>query len=358
MGILDPMPAHSTEDQQAPTPVQSLEYRAVPPDVRRRNRVVLGLLLVGVLIAVPLLLVGLFVARATRVVAPRVVLGTPVPVPPASINVVDFEQQRREQAYEQYLAHASPSGVVVYDEDPVRGAKLVSAQPQKHRQTSTGSVDPAWASSFDRPVIEIMPAGVAPVPPFSEVSPGIPDDRALLFVGKLRSPGGNARLVFVDMKIALSGQRGGGGGASGRRADTQPAEFEVTFRRKLEYRIFDATAATSGYPNQLRRGTSLTIKTSSDVVPVRWIDGTLRADRPAGAAAQIFAGTLDPADPSHAAVAYEYAGIRSAIDVYLTDDDFLRILPRTGQVSGGIWDVGAAPAADKAVEGATTQPSR
>lgn len=79
------------------------------------------------------------------------------------------------------------------------------------------------------------------------------------------------------------------------------------------------------------------------------------ADRPANSALQIFAGMLDAMDSSHCTIDYDLGGQRSVIDVYLTDDDFLRILPRTGRVTGGNWEVDAAPAAGESVERPATQ---
>jgi len=133
-----------------------------------------------------------------------------------------------------------------------------------------------------------------------------PQDRTTLFVGKLRSPNGNARLVFLDMRITLTGHRSGG--KSSKDANASP-EYEARIDRKLEYRIYDA-GATDGYPGQLRIGKSLTVRTSADAIPIRWIDG------------------------------------------------FLRVLPQAGRVTGGNWDVGAAsPAAGESVERPATQPA-
>jgi hypothetical protein len=342
MGDSDPTPAPQPAPGQ-PLPVQSLDYRTPPSDTRRRN-LVLVLLFVGLGIGA---LMALVLVRATRmtVAAPAIVV-TPMPAPAVSAPVVDYEQMRREQAYEGYLTFAARADTVVYDEDLVRASKLLIEQPEKHRQTSYGSIDPGWASSFDRPVIEMSPGDVTPARPF--IDPMNPQDRVTLFVGKLISPGGNARLAFLDMRITLNGGR-----QSGQKSE---AEYEVRIGRKLEYRIFDARGLL-GFPNQLRTGKSLTVETPADTVPVRWIDGTLRADRPANSALQIFAGMLDPKDPSHCTIDYDRGGQRGSIDVYLTDDDFLRVLPRTGRVDGGTWDVGAAPASAESVERPATQPA-
>jgi hypothetical protein len=347
MGASDPITPVPQPEQ--PVPVQALDYRTPPPSASRRTLVIV-LVLIGVgLIAATLML--FFVRTATVVVATPAIVATPVPPPAPTLTVQDYEQQRRKDAYDEYLSYTARPSTVVYDEDTARASKLLTAQPQKHRQTSTGSIDPSWASSFDRPIIQISPGDIPGMQPF--VDHANPQDRTTLFVGKLRSPNGNARLVFLDMRITLTGHRSGG--KSSKDANASP-EYEARIDRKLEYRIYDA-GATDGYPGQLRIGKSLTVRTSADAIPIRWIDGSLRADRPTNSALQIFAGMLDPKDPSHCTVDYDFGGQRGSIDVYLTDDDFLRVLPQTGRVAGGNWEVGAAPAAGESVERPATQPA-
>jgi hypothetical protein len=91
------------------------------------------------------------------------------------------------------------------------------------------------------------------VPPFVENNPGMPDDKALLFVGKLRSPGGNERLVFLDMKINLSGSRTGGSNAARRTEGQSSAEFEVRFGRKLEGASPGARGTSAPPPRRVSR---------------------------------------------------------------------------------------------------------
>jgi hypothetical protein len=46
---------------------------------------------------------------------------------------------------------------------------------------------------------------------------------------------------------------------------------------------------------------------------------------------RFFAGQSDPNDPTHFTVTYELNGVKNTIDGYLTDDDFLRIIPAAGR---------------------------
>jgi hypothetical protein len=96
----------------------------------------------------------------------------------------------------------------VYDEDAARGSKLLTAQPQLHRQTSPARSTRVGRAASTGPIIQISPGDIAGMQPF--VDNANPQDRTTLFVGKLRSPHGNARLVFLDMRITLTGHRSGG----------------------------------------------------------------------------------------------------------------------------------------------------
>jgi hypothetical protein len=334
-----------------PTPVQPIDYRTAPADPGRRTRVVVLVLVILAAIGGMLLLLGLFFVRSTATV---VMTATPAPVLTSTVitaPTVDYEAQRRAQAYAQYRTYAASPNQVVYEEDPIAAGKLLSAQPQEHRQLNGGNLDFQWANSFQRPVMEMNPGGMAGVPPFIENAQA---DRCVLFIGKLTSPGGNVRLVFLDMNVDLSGR----GAARQKTSGAEPqAEYEVSVKRKLGYRIFDG-AGTNDYPNQLRVGTSLTVKTPTDTIPIRWIDGSLRADRAAGTGVRFYAGLRDPQDGSHCTIDYDYTGRRGTIDVYLTDDDFLRILPRGGGVTGGTWDMNKSSAPATAVEQSATQPAR
>jgi hypothetical protein len=93
----------------------------------------------------------------------------------------------------------------------------------------------------------------------------------------------------------------------------------------------------------VRSGVSLTIAQPNDhnVIPIKWIDGTLRAARPKEYNLRILAGQRDPKDPTHFTVDYDVGGVKNTIDGWLTDDDFLRIVPRGGNVDKGNWQIEA-----------------
>ena len=106
------------------------------------------------------------------------------------------------------------------------------------------------------------------------------------------------------------------------------------------YRVEDAEARLTS----VRSGDSLKIvQSKGEQIPIRWVDGVLRADRPAEHNVRFYAGQLDPNDPSHFTIDYELNGVRNVIDGWLTDDDFLRIRPRGGKVAGGDWRIAEKP---------------
>ena len=259
----------------------------------------------------------------------------------------DYETRASKAAFQRYLSYAPEPGTVVYEEDPVAARDLLSASSPvtgEYHPARPWEVDQTYANAFQPPAYAVAPAGVNPIPPFVERD--VNRHRCALFVGLRTSPGGHARLVFLEMDVRIQGVRP---------ADVKRAgyEYALSIDRKLGYRLFDANE-TSSHPMPVRRGTSLTVKTGAgDRVPITWIDGTLRPNLSPGSGVRFYAGLPDPADPSHFTVEYEVAGTRGLIDGWLTDDDFLRIVPRTGTVDRGTWTVtattkpGTMPAVDK-----------
>jgi len=66
---------------------------------------------------------------------------------------------------------------------------------------------------------------------------------------------------------------------------------------------------------------------------------------------RIYAGQVDPADPSHFTIAYEREAARGTIDGYLREDDRVEFVPRTGAIVDRdphgreiVWDPDVAPA--------------
>jgi hypothetical protein len=244
------------------------------------------------------------------------------------VSQAQIERDVRQRASDRLLSHTRPSEQTVYEEDPVAASKMLpssGAAGGRYRALGMNNVDSRYASSFQPPVIL---QDVSPSPPFHSND----NDRCILFVHGLTSAGGNKRIVMLDLKVISSG---------GSRQRAKGQEYEIRLERQLYYRIFTPADASSSREAALaREGPSLQVRTNGgDAFPVTWVDGVLRADRPGGKSLRFYAGQADGNDPSHFTIDYDFAGERGAIDGWLTDDDFLRIRPRGGEVEGGTWYV-------------------
>jgi hypothetical protein len=245
------------------------------------------------------------------------------------------ERDRRLEAGQQLLSHTRPSEQAVYDEDPVAARKLLSSgtsSPVRYRALDMGNIDSRYSSSFQPPVFVTDVLAVSPFDAHAQTR-----DRCVLFVHGLTSPGGNTRVVFLDLKVGSSGSTPTRG--------TKQQEFQIRLDRQLMYRIFNpGVPGGSREPELAREGPSLQVRTNGgDVFPVTWVDGVLRTDRAAGKSLRFYAGQADPKDPSHFTVDYDFDGQRGTIEGWLTDDDFLRIRPQGGEVEGGTWYVNGKP---------------
>jgi hypothetical protein len=236
-------------------------------------------------------------------------------------QIADSRRRNQEERLDDLLTGTLAPSQIVYEEEPVAAKRLREAGNNGgivNQQASRDNMSqPLWGA-FEPPAYRASG--------FWEN--GVTNDSkdALLFAHQLTSPGGNVRLVLLEMQVSLS--------AGGAPRD----EYFVRIDRRLKYRICETTLSGNA-PTVLRDGTSLKIEQSGDgnIIPVKWVDGTLRAARPAELNLRFFAGQTDPKDPSHFTVDYELGGVKNTVDGYLTDDDFLRIIPRGGKVEQAKW---------------------
>jgi hypothetical protein len=250
---------------------------------------------------------------AQRAIARRAVLqaaqATPQPTP-------------RSARLSELLNNALPPTQIVYEEEPVAAKRLRNAGGIINQQAARdGMSQPLWGA-FEPPAYRASG--------FWENGVTNESHDALLFAHTLTSPGGNARLVMLEMEVKLA--------ALGAAKD----EHKVAINRRLKYRICETTPRGTT-PRIMRDGTSLKIVQDGErnVIPVKWVDGSLRAARPTEYNLRFFAGQSDPTDPSHFTVGYEINGVKNTIDGWLTDDDYLRIVPRGGTVEKSIWNIDA-----------------
>jgi hypothetical protein len=308
------------DPRPAPAPLPVIEYNTPPADAVQRQKFVAAMAIVGLLAAV--LLFGLVFVRSS---APRVTI-TPIPALTATASPAQAQSQQRfnQQRLDGLLADQPSPQAIAYEEDPASAATL-KAQGSMQEADRRNISQPLW-SAFQPPIF--TPA------PYTQQHGG--EQTGLLFAHERTSPGGNRRLVIVEIAVNLSPR------------NTRGEEADILLERQLRYRICD-TKLSGNSPTVLRYGQSLRVKQAeaASVIPIRWIDGSLRANRPAEQNLRFYAGQIDRNDASHFTMAYALGKQSSTIDVYLTDDDFLRVLPQSGTIDAGTWKIDQTPPAKK-----------
>ena len=313
-------------DEHSPLPV--MDYNMPRADQVPRREFI-GVFAVAVVLGS--LLFGVLILRLTaRPMAGTLTLRSPVAMPapaPAPVAVVDPNQlvaeartRSNEARLNSLLVNKLGPSQVVYDEDPVAARRLLG-KGVCNQQASRREMSQPFFSAFEPPVYQTDGF-------WRENANDEPE--ALLFAHQLTSPNGNQRLVLLDMQVKLDGTKLAG------------EEYKVAINRQLKYRICEPKLLGTS-PSTVRYGQSLKIVQDGErnVIPIKWVDGTLRSARPQEYNLRFFAGQADPNDASHFTVDYEVGGIKSTIDGWLTDDDFLRIIPRGGKVERGIWQIEA-----------------
>ncbi|MEA2708481.1 MAG: hypothetical protein QOF78_1082 [Phycisphaerales bacterium] len=314
-----------------PPPMPVIEYDTPRADQVSRRKYFIAFGVAAVLGALLFAVLMLGVERRSRVIVmPRPVqpsAGTLTISPSAAQAQAQAEVQKqieesRKRANEarlrELLVNRLGPQKVVYEEEPVAARKYFGQGVCNH-QTARRDISMPFFSAFEPPVYR--------TDGFWDNNNS--DERdALLFSHQLTSKSGNVRLVMLEMEVKLDGTK------------LSQDEYKVAINRKLKYRICEPKLLVNT-PNVIRHGTSLTIAQDGDknVIPIKWVEGTLRSARPTENNLRFFAGQPDPQDPSHFTIDYEVGGVKSTIDGWLTDDDFLRILPRGGAVDHGNWRI-------------------
>jgi hypothetical protein len=283
---------------------------------------------VGLVFLLPLAMHAVRSMRAAPVATPAVTTVTvaaPAPVarpefvppPPKPPDVFEFYRQERPAP-----------GTVVYDEDPAAAGRLLAGEGSYSRAQSHASGPSGQA--FQPPAMRFFPVLGKYETTFR------PDEGAcVLAAQKLTSPAGNRRLVFLYLQVQIAG-----------RSDQRSKQYSIKLDRRLLYRIY--AVRPEGTPTQLRSGVSYQVLTpDGDTFPVKWTDGVLKPERPASANVRFLIGRPDPKDPSHLIVPFATAaGVSGTLDVHLTDDDYLRVVPSAGKTEGENWYLTGEPTAE------------
>ena len=308
------------------SPIPIVEYNTPRADQVPRRRYVVMLVLAAVFGA---LLLGIMSLRMTRSATPVVLSATPAMPAPVIVSpsagqisqqIAESRQRSNQARLNTLMTSPLPPTQVVYEEEPV-AARQLFGKGVCNAQASRHDMSQPFFSAFEPPVYQCDG--------FWQGDNAANDRDALLFAGPLLSPNGiNQRLVMLEMEVKLDGTK------------LANDEYKVGIFRKFTYRICKPQMSGS-WPDEVRNGVSLTIVQPGErnIIPIKWIDGTLRSARPKEYNLRFFAGQPDLKDPTHFTVDYEVGGVKGTIDGWLTDDDFLRIIPRGGTVNRGTWNI-------------------
>jgi hypothetical protein len=310
---------HSPTPPPVPAALPVIDYDTPPPNRTARRVFLIAAL---ALVSLGLVLIGaLFSVRSAVAVAPPPIRLAPKPPPLSQPQIQAMVQQSmtdsNKRRLDDLLTDSLAPATVVYEEDPVQ-ARQLHGNGVCDAQASRSGMSQPFFSAFEPPVYRR--------PGFWQGQQAGEREDALLFAHQLTSKSGNGRLVLLLMEVKLE-------------PSVRPGnECDVKLTRQLKYQICEPKLSGT-YPDIVRDGASLTIVQDGDhaIIPIRWIDGSLRPNRDPAYNLRFFAGQADPNDPSHFRLDYDLGGVKNSIDGYLTDDDFLRIIPRAGKVDQGKW---------------------
>jgi hypothetical protein len=264
-----------------------------------------------------------------------------------------------QAALKDCLAYSAPADQVVYAESPVHVTKLLTAVgrtrslPAEPRMTAANGT--GYSISESRSLLANTqwqpPAMLQRADAFTnwlatqpeKVRRMFANDSATVFLGEMKTPAGQRRLVYVSLDAEQSIL------FYNPQADQRISRYDLETRRMIRVAVFDPVKA--GAPVQ----TALVVherpedKTPIPPLPEDAAKETARTVR-LKVAWRVFAGQLDPADASRLIIRYDIDGKPGVIDGRLNDGDRLMLLPRAGKLLSWIsaveylWDFAASPA--------------
>ena len=265
-------------------------------------------------------------------------------------------QQQRAALLQKTATFTTPPDEVVYEENPAEAARRLNS-----------STDYSSIPGSSRDVIYLTPQPWQP-PVFRKMNPVVsqlhaavlnaPDKRQpTVLLHKLKNPKGEERLIWITLESRFQLLYEGGGGGQQyippqEAADVRPLRTRTD--RLLSVRVVEEVNGSSLVPS-LDASTRLAALSPSwsRTAAVTWTNtGTWENGRidvqPAGVF-RLYAGQIDPADPTHFTIDYAIDGQRNTIDGYLKNDNQILFAPRAGRIvrkTGDVlvWDPFAAPA--------------
>jgi hypothetical protein len=269
------------------------------------------------------------------------------------------------------LAYSVPPDTLIYAEGADDAAKMLTADgrarslpsepplvsPEGGRYSGNATrqllVNTVWQPPVRRPRADALVNWLAAVS--DSMRGAVPAETATVFLGEMKTPGGQRRLVCVslavDQKIIQF---------EGREGPHRAYRYELETRRMLSASVFNPQKP--GLPVQTAMVVYQTPEQRTPIPPAPADPSSApgRTIRP-GQPWRIFAGQIDPADPSHLTIKYEIDGRAGVIDGRLNDGDRLMLTPRVGglvswtSASEYLWDMGIAPTTSPSRPAATTR---
>jgi hypothetical protein len=254
------------------------------------------------------------------------------------------EQADRQAKLDACLNYTAPRDRLVYTEVAAEGEKLLATNARAVRLSGAPGLDGSTTSAMVNAVTEsgwrpavLLPRAVELVEWKKKVSSrtGYSSEPAMLFLHEMRTPSGKQRLVCVELSVSSK--------LRALREEPEPPIRFNTFAGDFEIfvaRFFNASVIDPAKPEtELRTILEL-------VEPAEWRcrfsvgEGPDSNRKPttllrAARAWRVFAGQVDPADPTRLTIGYEVDGKAGVIDGRLTEGDRLMLSPRVGRL--GVW---------------------
>jgi hypothetical protein len=241
---------------------------------------------------------------------------------------------------EAWLDYSIPPGTVVYEESPEEAARLMAGPGAEHYSNLKGQFDtdrgvpPGYP--FRLPVAWDGPADWETLRFKDIYSRG----NHVIFLHGLSSPGGNRRLVWVGLSGSEFFTAENSPGNLHRYRINPTLEFVVVVFQPIL--TFDFVTQPPAEPVDRTRVWHMYVSILRGTDPANWMhvkwpstsSATQGASHSGGLPLRLYAGQIDPHDPSHFTIDYVLPNQRGTIDGWLLDDDRLRFEPRAGALIG------------------------
>jgi hypothetical protein len=262
-------------------------------------------------------------------------------------------ERQRQAAIQTCMDFARSPDTVVYTEDPKEAAALLASssavKPLSFSFSDAHYRQMSVQLSVYRTGSDVLGSSQTDAKTELNGNLRLHDDAALVFLHRMKTPAGEDRLVWIRLQ-ALRGVEERGGSRGGSRGTGMPISRGMPIPRSLAVYVVrpDLLDPGSWNPTVLR-----IVPSDSDWIqihepPLESLDAGCTVEH--STPWRVFAGQIDPNDPSHLTIPYEIAGRRYVLGARLNNGDRLVFEPRQGRVLPGgrsdefNWQLDAPPA--------------